>query len=462
MAARALLMPLWVVVLLTNALGSNHALATGNDPLWVQRFDGPEHGEEWVDAMAMSSDGARVFVTGQSYSGDTSNDIETVAYDASSGTELWEERLDPLGGRSEQPNGLAISPDGERVFVTGASSWSGTPDNVVTIAYDSVTGALLWMRVIPNLSVQSSGRALGVSPDGDLVFVAGVGNQPGGTANMRTVALDTADGTTLWNRVFDSPNDGSDIGTAFAVSPDRSRVIATSVAGKLTGEMDWIVLSYDASTGALQWRRRIPGRPVNQPLSVAMSSLGDRAFVTGWFRGIGVQAGATVALDAESGTILWEQFLTGLDRGSATLNDVTASLDGERVFVTGYAAGVGSNQTMITAAYEARTGRPIWKAHFAGPSGLGALGHGLVASPDGLSVFVVGPGYGEAGSDFATVKYAAATGTLIWSRHYDGPTHGDDTGLFIALSPDGSTVVVAGSSWGSDSDYDFATVAYRA
>src|SRR5207247_1973677 len=74
---------------------------------------------------------------------------------------------------------------------------------------------------------------------------------------------------------------------------------------------------------------------------------------------------------------------------------------------------------------------------------------------------------GAAGSgDYATIAYAASTGSLLWVARYDGPAGGDDVATAVAVSPDGAQVFVTGASESEvPCPYDphcreWATVAY--
>ena len=67
------------------------------------------------------------------------------------------------------------------------------------------------------------------------------------------------------------------------------------------------------------------------------------------------------------------------------------------------------------------------------------------------------------GNNYATFAYDASTGRTEWSARYDGQQNGgDDDPAGIAVSPDGSKVVVTGRSYDATSGgTDFATVAYK-
>lgn len=78
------------------------------------------------------------------------------------------------------------------------------------------------------------------------------------------------------------------------------------------------------------------------------------------------------------------------------------------------------------------------------------------------NVYVVGATYfrNTNSSDYVTVKYNAA-GNVLWQATYDGPGHLDDFAKAICLDDSGN-VYVFGTSTGSGTAWDFATVKYNA
>jgi PQQ-like domain len=89
----------------------------------------------------------------------------------------------------------------------------------------------------------------------------------------------------------------------------------------------------------------------------------------------------------------------------------------------------------------------------------------VLVAPDGSAVYAIGIagryGGGEKGYDFATVALDASTGSVLWSDGYDGPGR-IDYGCCGALSPDGSTLYVAGASVTPGRGMGFTTIAYDA
>src|SRR5205814_2331759 len=139
--------------------------------LWASRHG--ENAEDTVSGLAVSPDGSKVFVTGTSFRSEFDNDFLTVAYDASTGAQLWSARYDH--DDFDYTRAIAVSPDGSKVFVTGASKGDSTPNDYATVAYDAATGARLWGSIYGSgAQAEDDPRALAVSPDGSQVFVTGL------------------------------------------------------------------------------------------------------------------------------------------------------------------------------------------------------------------------------------------------------------------------------------------------
>lgn len=60
--------------------------------------------------------------------------------------------------------------------------------------------------------------------------------------------------------------------------------------------------------------------------------------------------------------------------------------------------------------------------------------------------------------DYVTLKYSSA-GAPLWTNYYDGPAHGFDHALDLALDRSGNAYVT-GISYGGATGYDYATIAY--
>jgi DNA-binding beta-propeller fold protein YncE len=154
----------------------------------------------------------------------------------------------------------------------------------------------------------------------------------------------------------------------------------------------------------------------------------------------------TVAYNAATGARLWASAYQ--PAGYSIPRASAVSSDGATVFVTGENSSRSGDPTI---AYDAATGRQLWVSRFQG----GRFQWALAVSPDGTTVYVAGTGgRGGAHLGFALIAYAASTGKRRWLRTY--ATMKPAIAESVAVSPDGKSVYVTGS------DGSALTVAYQA
>ena len=452
-----------LVVLIIGGLPDIASAAPGSQ-LWAERYDGPYSRLDNAADVGVSPDGSVVFVTGHSRGTRNGHDYATVAYDATSGAELWAMGYNGPANDDDRAAALGVSSDGSAVFVTG-SIGSTNGYAYATVAYDASTGTELWVKRSWRRH-SSDARALEVSPDGSAVFVTGAGGRTTGLDDFATVAYDASSGDRLWARRYNGSADDLDVPHAIRTSPDGSTLFVTGVSGGFTSGYDYATVAYDALTGNELWVTRYggPANSFDSANAIGVSIDGTEVFVTG--RSTGSTASAsygTVAYQASTGHELWVEHYTGPANGTPYGDSAQAlgvSPDGSAVFVTGGSTGSTSGHDYVTVAYDVSTGDELWDKRYNGPRNDYDRAIALDVSPDADQVFVTGYSKGSGtGYDYATLGYDASTGTKLWVKRYNGPASGRDFVSALAISPVGSEVFVTGSSNGS-TNYDYATVAY--
>jgi DNA-binding beta-propeller fold protein YncE len=197
---------------------------------WAQFFSGL--GQSNPAALAVSPDGSTVFVTGVSRApGSMPLSYATVAYKAATGAQRWvqyDAGLSPSQVGRTSANSIAVKPDGTAVFVTGENTEANGTGGYSTIAYDAATGTKLWQqRYFANGTGGEAAQAsfVGVSPDGSEVFVTGLTHR----GHFATLGYDSSSGAQLWLALKRPVG----CGTAFAaVNPASPEVMVT---GSCTG-----------------------------------------------------------------------------------------------------------------------------------------------------------------------------------------------------------------------------------
>jgi outer membrane protein assembly factor BamB len=329
--------------------------------LWARRYTGAGGAGGSAVAVAVDPSGRTVFVTGQSPGPGSGADYVTIAYDAATGSQLWLSRYNGPANGSDTPAALAVSPDGSRVFVTGESQGSqATMGDYATVAYDAATGAQMWAsRYNGPASRFDDARSLAVGPHGGTVYVTGASTGIGTHSDYATVAYNTATGAQRWVSRYNGPRRKYDRAVSVVVGRGGHAVYVTGTSGRA-----FATVAYDAGTGTQLWVRRFTGGASNnnRAFSQAVSPSGGMVYVTGFAinRNSGHMDIATVSYRASTGALLWAKLTS--PKADASGDAVAVGPGGHTVYVTGTAF----TATATTVAYNAATGSLRWIRRYPG------------------------------------------------------------------------------------------------
>jgi DNA-binding beta-propeller fold protein YncE len=429
------------------------ALASPGEQLWSRKFStGGNHFDEG-DKIAVSPDGSRVFVTGDIRS---NSGYMTIAYDASTGAQLWQSQWYSTYPINGAPADIAVGPLGTRVYVTGAIG-NGHNYDFGTVAYDAATGDRIWRKRYDGpAGGDDQAYGLAVSPNGHTVYVAGESDGATGSA-ATTIAYNSKNGTQEWLSRL-TPNRTENGFEAIAVSSDGSRLYATGQ----TGRPAILVAAQDAATGDTDWTKTYQqaGDELDFGTNVALTP-DDATLVVG---GTTISTAsnynwATLAYDTANGARRWARTV---DRGQGDLlTGLAISPTGSAVAATGIITP--HNSDAATIVYAVATGDVVWKRAYDDPVGGGDFAKAVAYSPDGKTLYMTGEGAVVTGSRFITIAYDASTGDREWQQRSSDrgpvPYAGAND---VAVAPDGSAVYVTGYRYQNARDADFLTIAYGA
>ena len=116
----------------------------------------------------------------------------------------------------------------------------------------------------------------------------------------------------------------------------------------------------------------------------------------------------------------------------------------DAVYLTGTTSCSSSNTWDILTMALGFDGRLLWTTRHEGSLQLRHEGYGLTLSPDGSTVYVAGSEDNGQDDDWIVLAYDATTGGTKWVTRYDGPSGGEDQAWVIAASEDGERVYVSG------------------
>jgi uncharacterized delta-60 repeat protein len=209
--------------------------------------------------------------------------------------------------------------------------------------------------------------------------------------------------------------------------------------------MDYHFAKYAGASGALVWDKRYNGPASNydEANGVAVDASGNVVVTGRSYNSSGNADYYTAKYAATDGALLWEQRYNGPANGDD--NATALALDNAgNVIVTGYSHN-GSNDDYYTAKYAAANGTLLWEKRYNGPANGYDYANAVAVDGNG-NVIVTGSSTSQSGySDYYTAKYSVADGALLWERRYNGPGNFDDQARAVAVD-NGGNVIVTGFS----------------
>lgn len=349
--------------------------------------------------------------------------------------------LGDVTGGLNRPQAVAVSPDGAHVYV--ASSGDGA---LTVFRRDMAPGSLTFgeLGFVETKLEGGAGHIHGlrgasgvaVSPDGKHVYASGAID-----GTLAVFHRDPVSGALIQIEAQENgvgPVTGLKGASAVAVSPDGEHVYAT---GATDGTV--AVFARDSGTGMLtfvEMQAKSSTNKIRGAAALAVAPDGAQLYVAGH------DDDALVAFtrDAGSGklTHLQNRADGGPIDGVGGARGVAVSADGKNVYVAG-----SSDNAVATFTRDPATGLLTFlqreKNGTGGVSGLSGAS-AVVARPDGTRV------YATAASDKSLVAFGrgSATGGINEQevRYDDIDTDGLNGATAVAVSPDGSSIYVAGET----------------
>jgi hypothetical protein len=263
----------------------------------------------------------------------------------------------------------------------------------------------------------------------------------------------------IWTSTFNAPAHGSN-DTSSAIILDKSGNVY--VAGwtdgyKITGT-DAILIKINSLTGDTIWTRRYtpPGSGTNYDkfLALATDNSGN-IYVTG-FTFQPTRDILTVKFDG-AGNQIWINTYNGSNNGGDYGFKIEAD-DAGNVYVAGRSDHIDQRLTVIKYNID---GQQQWAAVYSGSLALSFAKPNCMTLDENGNVYVAGftsAGQNFETSDYLTVKYGG-DGKLQWAKRYNGTGNGEDAAVGIVVK--GGEVFVTGRSDSTGSNSNFCTIKYN-
>jgi len=298
-------------------------------------------------------------------------------------------------------------------------------------------------------------NALAVDGAGN-VYVTGY-SWDAGTAGDYTTIKYGPDGSEQWVARYDGPGNGADEAYGLAVDGVGNVYVTGYSHGSGTGE-DYATIKYGPD-GSEQWVRRYngPGNGGDVARALAVDEAGN-VYVTGYSYGSDASYQYATIRYGPDGSERWVARYNGPDNSHDVANALAVDGAGD-VYVTGWSWGYRTGDDYATVKY-GPDGSEQWVRRYNGPGDYGEDVARALAVDGADNVYVMGYSYGSGTDyDYATIKYGP-DGSEQWVRRYNGPGSSDDEANALAVDGSGDVYVTGRSYGGAGTDYDYATIKY--
>ncbi len=349
----------------------------------------------------------------------------------------------------------AIAVDSSRnVYVTGYSEGTGTSADYTTIKYNT-NGDTQWVRRY-NGPGNNWDRAFAIAVDRQgNVYVTGESYNSSTNNDYATVKYNSA-GVEQWVKRYTGA--GSDYDAAYAIAVDSSgNVYVTGYIHNPASSYDYATIKYN-SNGDTLWVRKYNGPDNNddQAASLAVDGQGN-VYVTGYSSGATTSADYATIKYNSAGDTVWVRRYNGTGNYTDGANAIAVDGSGN-VYVTGYSNGSSTDDDYATVKYNS-VGVEQWVARYNGPGNYVDEAKSIAVDNTG-NVYVTGSSNGSgSNTDYATIKYNS-TGAQQWVQRYNGQGNYYDNAKAIGVDGSGN-VYVTGYSNGSSTNEDYATIKYN-
>lgn len=341
--------------------------------------------------------------------------------------------------------GLEHSPDGQFVYASGDPFGSDEPvseDFIETFAYFADTGDLAWHESFDN-DTEKRSQPDDLAADDGRVYVSG---REGANDRVVVLARDGTTGSLAWSELLAVGDIGEAVSTRIAASANGSNVY---VAARDAVRNVWVG-AFDKADGSLEWTTYFDDLDGLTPPVLTLDEDAGAVYV-GFMDGQ-----LTVAsLNASTGSQNWASSLDASDA-----EDLVVGENSGDVYLAGERNLAATGDDMLVGRVDAATGGIAWTGTFDNEGD--ERGASVDVREEGLWVYVTGSTDANDDGDILTVAFETDTGTPSWWRVYDGPateaSGSADFGTVVEVTPDGNSVLVAGTSQGVDVDGEIVTI----
>lgn len=372
-------------------------------------------------------------------------------------TEEWVVRYNGPGNYDDNAEAMVVDDLGN-VYVTGHSHGASSYQDYATTKYGS-DGIEQWVaRYNGPGNYHDVPRAITIDTFGN-VYVTGYSYGDGTGYDYTTIKYDS-DGTEQWVVRYNGPGNGNDLAFAIAVD-DMGNVYVTGECYDINSRLDYTTIKYDGN-GRQRWVATYngPGNYNDSAKAIVLDAFRN-VYITGYSYG-GAETCedyATIKYNS-SGRQLWVARYAGPSGPPYSAYDLATAIvvnESGDVYVTGYSDGGLTSYDYATIKYNSN-GIEQWEARYNGLGDKYDYATAIALDSSG-SVYVTGYSDNDrTQQDYVTIKYDSF-GNQLWMATYNGPANQNDRACNILVDTS-NNVYVTGYSYDWNTSINYATIKY--
>jgi hypothetical protein len=420
--------------------------------LWEARYTSSNQNTDSGKEITIDNNG-NVYVTGTSFTNATNGyDIVTIKYDAL-GNEIWSTIFNGTASALDEARDIKVDNVGN-VYVTGYTASTGPNYNYVTIKYDAL-GSQQWATIY-NGSGNGYDEAYSIAIDtlGNSYVTGSSYNSTQGN-NYVTIKYNSS-GVQQWATPYNGPGNSIDAATQIKLDAQLNVYVSGRSYGSGT-DLDIATIKYNNS-GAQQWVSRFNGTLnfFDDPEALFIDNLNNVYVAGATYGGLATENDYVTIKINSSGTQQWAKIIDGPQNEEDKAYDVLADQN-QNVYVTGRSMGSGGTaENMVTIKYDA-SGNLLWQDTYNGPAnGYDDAQQMRLGSSGALYITGYSAGIGT-NNDYLTLKYDTSNGAILWEARFDGPASNSDQAFAMEID-DVESIYVTGTSNDPSTGQDFSTI----